>query len=920
MSRLRNRASARGEDQDVRRVSVKDVDGWVNVLGDDVLTPQVIERHRAWEQAQEVHSTLTYRDTGFLPGPRAVDGQEEIDMRTNIFKATMSESATRARGGVDGGEIYNQAPMCLCGQPARLGTLRKQGAAKGRPYWRCASRNGCRFFELADRGSTLAAMELTWVPLGPPQWVVVGDEGFRPEHLRQGGVGDCWFMSALAVVAERHDLLEKLLPNLNEGLASGCHEVRLFLDGRWTAALVDNNFPMAAPGKQRRLDETGLAFGRAAEHQLWVPLIEKAYARAHGAYKSISGGQVSEAMLDLTGCPTEAVNFRVPGFDKELFWGRLLSFIDAGFPVGCGTSEETVEELGLVGQHAYSVLEAREAIGCFPDVPSEMSQRMVKVRNPWGEWTRKEVDEVLQSLGAAITADGAFWMNYNDFIRGFAGADICKARMGWHARSFDVGFADGLGTGMRRILRVQATERTELYIMAIQPTERGARLKRARGYYLNDVSYALLDAASGNLQELVLGGARRDVSSESVFIEPGHEYIVAPFSFKARAGSCVVRLYASCPVSARLADAAQEEAALVWSSVHQFAMRPQQDLGKRVQRMMHRVYSEISGMPMGRLLLLEGESLAMGILVNEQLDVALHVSISLEANHMVARTADGLTEGVSRPAKKEQKQKLPKGKGKGKADSEDWHEFKIQAVVLPKSQQLVFAMIPCMRMHGDYDLSLVDMQVEEQPVSSTGVQKKLPRGHPFAATEFASAKLAALPSAEDVGVHIPFIDDDVELLAAISASLADTSGKFDNALPQDQATSLDILPDADNASFSPSGTEDPELLAAISASLAEADVNLGTPSVQEKAPRMEKVCSLDGSSDASSDMAEEDELELALALSLVDPPPLAIEAHKPKVGNDKSCAIESSAGKQDCHSSNKSLARTNRWTRNRAAQ
>ena len=43
-------------------------------------------------------------------------------------------------------------------------------------------------------------------------------------QVRQGGVGDCWFMSALAVVAERHDLMRKLLPNLNEGAESGCHE------------------------------------------------------------------------------------------------------------------------------------------------------------------------------------------------------------------------------------------------------------------------------------------------------------------------------------------------------------------------------------------------------------------------------------------------------------------------------------------------------------------------------------------------------------------------------------------------------------------------------------------------------------------------------------------------------------------------
>ena len=36
----------------------------------------------------------------------------------------------------------------------------------------------------------------------------------------------------------------------------------------------------------------------------------------------------------------------------------------------------------------------------------------VKVRNPWGEWTRREQDELLAQLGAAVVPDeGSFWMS-----------------------------------------------------------------------------------------------------------------------------------------------------------------------------------------------------------------------------------------------------------------------------------------------------------------------------------------------------------------------------------------------------------------------------------------------------------------------------------------------------------------------------
>ena len=48
-------------------------------------------------------------------------------------------------------------------------------------------------------------------------------------------------------------------------------------------------------------DEFALAYSRAADNQLWVPLVEKAYAKAHGSYHAISGGWISEGLLDLTG-------------------------------------------------------------------------------------------------------------------------------------------------------------------------------------------------------------------------------------------------------------------------------------------------------------------------------------------------------------------------------------------------------------------------------------------------------------------------------------------------------------------------------------------------------------------------------------------------------------------------------------------
>jgi len=166
---------------------------------------------------------------------------------------------------------------------------------------------------------------------------------FRPADVRQGAVGDCWLLSALAVVAERQDLVARVVGPSAHPAASrhGAFLLRLFLGGRWRAVVVDPHLPISGRATKvlrganaagsRGGDEFALAYSRAADNQLWVPLVEKAYAKAHGSYHAISGGWISEGLLDLTGCPTETIELDAPeGFDSERAWLRMLSYATAG--------------------------------------------------------------------------------------------------------------------------------------------------------------------------------------------------------------------------------------------------------------------------------------------------------------------------------------------------------------------------------------------------------------------------------------------------------------------------------------------------------------------------------------------------------------------------------------------------------------
>lgn len=253
-----------------------------------------------------------------------------------------------------------------------------------------------------------------------------------PNDIKQGELGDCWFLSALSSLAERPGMVRRLFITQNYN-KEGIYKIKLCKNGEWVTVTVDDYIPCRYSG--------GPVFSRAAGNELWVILLEKAYAKLHGNYYALSGGFTTHAMIDLSGCPTEHIKFpqNKEDFDEieeeanDIFQ-KMLDADEEGYLISTETSGvDTITEgdgpgagAGLVSGHAYSVIQVKE----HEDI------KLLNIRNPWGqfewngawsdnspEWT-EEMKEIFEPILDAN--DGSFWMSLEDFIMKFEAVNFCR--------------------------------------------------------------------------------------------------------------------------------------------------------------------------------------------------------------------------------------------------------------------------------------------------------------------------------------------------------------------------------------------------------------------------------------------------------------------------------------------------------------
>lgn len=284
-------------------------------------------------------------------------------------------------------------------------------------------------------------------PMNPPLKLQVVSEWMRPSDIAkeisissqpclfsgsvnssdvcQGRLGDCWFLSAVAVLTEMSRISEVIItPEYND---EGIYTVRFCIQGEWVAVVVDDWIPCESPGKP--------AFATSRkQNELWVSILEKAYAKLHGSYEALEGGLVQDALVDLTGGAGEEIDMRSPQAQLDLasgrLWSQLLHFKQEGFLLGAGSpsgSDAHISSSGIVQGHAYSILQVREVDG----------HKLIQIRNPWAnevewngpwsdsspEWTERMKHKLMH---VPQSKNGVFWMSWQDFQIHFRSIYVCR--------------------------------------------------------------------------------------------------------------------------------------------------------------------------------------------------------------------------------------------------------------------------------------------------------------------------------------------------------------------------------------------------------------------------------------------------------------------------------------------------------------
>ncbi|EAR93371.2 calpain family cysteine protease (macronuclear) [Tetrahymena thermophila SB210] len=372
-----------------------------------------------------------------------------------------------------------------------------------------------------------------------------------PQDIEQGQLGDCYFLSAVSSLAqEPQRIMNLFITRIKNNIGMYC--VRICFDGEWTAVYVDDFIPC------NRRDTP--AFTKASGEEIWVLILEKAWAKLFKSYYSIEAGYCREALRDLTGAPTKSVmtleteyddfgkpqkrpNESLPIILKEALSKQNKFVVTAGADDEDDLTRSTADRLGLVNSHAYSIIGVKEITH-----PKLGNVTLLRLRNPWanqewkGDWSDDSpcwTPELRDQLRVKNVDDGIFYMSVKDFMKYFDDVCICYYHDDYQYNSIRINNSTAKRSAYTR-LRIE--KEGTYYISIIQPNKRHFENVSNYKYSCSRLFISQVTGPDGKPNQRYIGAIQK--RDREIFVEcnltPGNYLIQSKIFWETNAANSYV--------------------------------------------------------------------------------------------------------------------------------------------------------------------------------------------------------------------------------------------------------------------------------------------------------------------------------------------------------------------------------------------
>ena len=287
------------------------------------------------------------------------------------------------------------------------------------------SKEGVFLDPLESRHKVIKDSEIEWKRISEIIPKPVLYEGIiSMKNAKYGRISFPYFFSVLStLLSEYPSIIQQIILN-KEYNKEGQYQVKLFVDGEFKIITIDDYFPV--------ISGTNLFyFTRPSNFDIWVLIIEKAWAKINGGYLNIIDLWPGDLFKALTGFSFEEL-IHHKSKEEEVF--NKLDRIKRlkGLAVSTTVDNKAVEEKGLFGYHTYifeDILKLEDDknnkmnIIKLRDIDNELglNNTFRERKKLWSDKLKSKIDK----NNKLDLDENEFLLSFEDFYKLFLRTDLC---------------------------------------------------------------------------------------------------------------------------------------------------------------------------------------------------------------------------------------------------------------------------------------------------------------------------------------------------------------------------------------------------------------------------------------------------------------------------------------------------------------